>query len=112
MLVGQLLYIFSLVFCRKDVMFLISLLSGRSAWLRVLKCTPTKRVVVLDTPGTAGTAETGVVLVAAKAGVNYEPAVGQLVLVHTVWHHISIWNKHNSDSSIRLNILIVQFVSI
>lgn len=53
----------------------------------------TKHAIVLSMPGAAGTAETGIILIAAKAGVNYEPAVGQLVLVHTVWQNISTYEN-------------------
>lgn len=50
---------------------------------------PTDAVVLLRAPGTAGAAETGIVLVGAKPGVNDEPAVGEFGLVHAVWQHIN-----------------------
>lgn len=54
---------------------------------------PAEPVVPLRMPGAAGAAETGVVRVGAKSGVNYQLAVGKLRLVHAFWRHIRTCNS-------------------
>lgn len=43
-------------------------------------------------PGAAGTAETGVVRVGAKSGVNYQLTVCKLRLVQAFWREVSACN--------------------
>lgn len=78
---------------------------------------PTEPVVPQRVPGAAGTAETGVVRVGAKSGVNYQLAVGELGLVHALWRHINTCNRHrclkylpHKISSIKHRLLCVLWV--
>lgn len=66
---------------------------------------PTEPLVPLRVPGTAGTAETGVVRVGAKSGVNYQLTVGEIRLVHAVWWYISACITHSGISQTRVSFL-------
>lgn len=64
---------------------------------------PAKPVVPLRMHGTAGAAETGVVRVRAKSGVDYELAVGKVRLVHAFWRHSGTCSKSYNTVIFRIS---------